>query len=265
MATKKVAASKSTSLVRWDEKFAKHAKDNKEQVKNIGTGGQSITFKPGAIYINKDTKVANNKLETVILGFCALNRWNAEAYDSSNPQPPDCYAFSVMVDDPEMGPPALPNRQSDKCFDCDKNVFGTATNGKGKACANTIRMGALTGKDCEDASSIAAAELYTAGISPTNLTHFKKYQDQVMEDTGRPLWAVVTEIQSQPDPKTQIRLEFKLVSLIEDDEVLTALEKRVEKIQEALQKPFSAPTDRKPPIQAGGNKKFAAKKAVGRR
>lgn len=265
MATKKAAA-KSTSIVKWDEKFAKYAKESKEQVKNIGVGGVSIKFGRGRISIGEN-EIKGGKLECVILGHCALNRWNSQPYDADNPQPPDCYAFALVNDDPEMAPhPSAPHKQAEKCADCEKNQFGTALVGRGKACGNTIRLGILTSKDAEDAEGISTAELATAGISPTNLTHFKKYLDAVSEEHGRPLWAVVTEISSHDDPKTQIRLEFKLVSLIEDDDILNALEKRFLKVQDSLQKPFSAPTERtngKKPA-AGGNKRFAAKKQAKR-
>ncbi len=267
MATKKVAG-KSTSLVKWDEKFSKYAKESKEQVKNIGTGGVGIKFGRGRIHIG-DNEVKGGKLECVIIGHCALNRWNEQPYDADNPQPPDCYAFALVNDDPEMAPHAMAaNKQSDKCADCEKNQFGTARVGKGKACGNTIRLGILTAKDAEDAEGISTAELATAGVSPTNLQHFKKYLDAVSDEHGRPLWAVVTEISSHDDPKTQIRLEFKMVSLIEDDDALNALEKRFLKIQDVLQRPFSAPSERSAPVKAGGNKKFAAKpakKVAGRR
>lgn len=246
----------STALVKWDEKFAKYAKEQKEQVGSIGTGGIGVKFGRGSITVG-DTPVKNNALECIIVGYCALNRWNEAMYDPDNKQPPDCYAFSLISDDPDMAPhPSATNKQSDKCADCEKNAFGTAVNGKGKACGNTIRLGLITAKDAEDTDAIGSAELATAGISPTNRVHFKKYQDEVMEEHGRPLWAVVTQISSHDDPKTQIRLEFKLVDVIDDNDTLLALEKRYDKIQDVLQRPFAAPTEKKAPP---AKQKFAGK------
>jgi hypothetical protein len=257
----------STAIIPWTEKFAKYAKETKEQTKNIGVGGVSIKFGRGRISIG-DVEVKGGKLECVIVGSCALNRWNEQPFDASNPLPPDCYAFSVISDDPEMAPhPSAPDKQAVKCADCEKNQFGTARVGKGKACGNTIRLGLLTGNDAtEDADSVAAAEMANAGVSPTNLNHYKKYTDLLEEEYGRPPWAVVTEIASYDDPKTQIRLEFKMVSLIDDDDVLQALEKRVLKVQEQLQKPFSVAdkTAKKAPAASKSNSKFAGKKTTRR-
>lgn len=269
MATKKAATKKagSTSIVKWDEKFAKYAKETKDQTKNIGTGGVGVKFGRGSITVG-DTPVKGGKLECVIVGSCALNAWYKADYDPNDRQPPDCYAFAVVSDDPDMAPhAAASDKQSDLCATCDKNQFGTAKVGRGKACGNNIRLGLFTAKDVEDAKGISSAELATAKVSPTNLTHYKKYVDLLEEEHGRPPWAVVTEVSSFDDPKTQIRLEFRMVELIEDDEILEALEKRFLKIQDVLQKPFAAPTERAPTKKpaAGGNKKFAAKKQAARR
>lgn len=259
MATKKAAAGKSTSIVKWTEKFAVYTKETKEQTANIGSGGISIKFGRGSVTVG-DNQIKGGKLECVIVGSCALNAWYGTDYDPNDRQPPDCYAFAIVNDDPEMAPHAsASNKQAEKCSECEKNVFGSAKTGRGKACSNNIRIGVLTAKDVEDTEGIATAELATGKISPTNLVHYKKYVDNVIEEYGRPPWAVVTEVSSHDDPKTQIRLEFRMVSLIEDDEALEALEKRYLKIQDVLQKPFAAPTEKpaaKKPA-AGASKKFA--------
>lgn len=267
MATKK-ATSKSTAITKWDEKFAKYAKETTAQTANIGAGGLSIKFGRDNIHIG-EAEVKGGKLECIIMGSCALNRWNEKPFNAKNPLPPDCYAFALINDDPEMAPhPAAPKKQSEKCVDCEKNQFGTARQGSGKACGNTIRLGIIVGKDAQDEKSVVAAELATAGVSPTNMKYYKKYTEMLEAEHHRPPWAVITEISSHDDPETQIRLEFKLVDLINDEEVLEALEKRFLKIQEVLQKPFSVATDKgakKPAATgAGSSKKFAAKKTAKR-
>jgi hypothetical protein len=271
-AKKAAAAKKPTEMVRWDEKFSKYAKEAKDQVANVGTGGGvSVSFGHGTITVAGNV-IKTGKLECVVIGSCALNKWYKTQYNPDDRQPPDCYALAIISDDPEMRPhPQAVDKQSEKCAGCEKNEFGSANTGRGKACHNTIRLSLLTGDDASDAESVAAAELATAGVSPTNRKYYSEYVDLLLEEYGRPPWAVVTEIQSHHDDKTQIRLEFRMVSLIEDDDVLTALEKRFLKVQDVLQKPFSAPIDRaKAPAaggkkQAGGSQRFAGKKPAGRK
>lgn len=265
MATgKKASGKKTTAIVPWEEKFLAYAKQTTEQVKNVGGGGGlSVRFGRGSINIG-DAKVPGGKLECVILGSCALNKWYGSDYDPNDAQPPDCYAFAVVTDDPEMRPhPQAPNKQNDNCATCPKNAFGSAKTGRGKACGNTIRLGLVVAKDVEDAEGAATAEMATASVSPTNQRYYAEYVNALAEDHGRPPWAVVTEISSYDDPKTQIRLDFKMSELIEDDDVLNALEARFLKIQDKLQTPYQAPVAKaeKPKGTVAANKKFAGKVA----
>ena len=257
MAAKKTAG-KTTTLAKWDEKFASYAKDAKAQVANVGNNFLSIKLGPGRIDVG-GTSVPGARLETIVVGSCALNAWNKDKYDSENPQPPDCYAFAQIVGDPDQTPhEKAPLKQAKTCAVCPKNEFGSADTGKGKACANTVRLGVLVAKDVEDGESATAAELATVKISPTNLKAWAGYVKALLDDHGRPPWAVVTEISSHSDAKTQIRVEFKMVSLIEDQDILSALEARYLKVQDALQQPFSVAADRPTPVKAGASKKFAA-------
>lgn len=257
----KVKGKSSTAIVPWKEKFAGYAKEATEQVKNIG-GGTSIKFGPGTIEVG-GTGVPGGKLECVVIGSCAFNAWNEAKYNASNPQPPDCYAFAIVTGDKEMKPhEEAHNIQADTCGECDKNVFGSAENGRGKACGNNVRLGLITGSDADEADGIATAELGKAKVSPTNVKHWAGYVKMLSEDYGRPPWAVVTQIQSFPDPKTQIRLEFTMVSEIDDDDILTALEKRADKIQGELQTPFPPPTEQVVVAskKVAANKRFAGKR-----
>ena len=262
MATNK--SKSNTSLIPWDAKFEQYAKQGTEQVKNIGTAGISIKFGRGTISVG-DAPV-KGPFECIILGAVALNAWYASDYDPTEKLPPTCYAYSEIADDPEMAPhAAVLDKQAALCSECEKNQFGTAKVGRGKACNNTMRLGLILAKDAEDGEAVSTAELAMAKISPTNLKHYKEYVEAIQDEHARPLWAVVTEIRTYDDPKTQIRVEFKLVELIEDDSVLAALEKRFLKVQAALQQPFAAPAERKAQKpKAGASKKFAAKKAVKR-
>jgi hypothetical protein len=257
-----------TSLVKWQEKFAGLAKKAVDKVKNVG-GGVSIRWKHGGIEVG-GLPVKDGKLACVIMGACAFNAWNRNKYDPDNTQPPDCYAFADAFGDPDMVPhEEASDKQCATCAECPHNEWGTAEVGRGKACGNNMRIALLTAADLEDAKSVASAEMATAKVSVTNVKHYAAYAKMLNDEYGRPPWAVVTEVQSHADPKTQIRLEFRFVELIDDPAILAALEARIgeddEKVKAVLMKPFPPPTE-KPAARprAGASKKFAAAKA-GRR
>jgi hypothetical protein len=262
MATKKAA---STAMTVWEKKFGGYAKESAEQVKNVG-GGVGVKFRRGSIEVG-GLPVKDGALECIVVGSCALNTWYAEAYDPENAQPPDCYAFALIQGDSDMAPHAdAADKQSEQCADCPQNQFGTATIGRGKACGNNVRLGLILSADVESGDDVKSAEMATAKVSPTNVKHWASYVKQLKDEHGRPPWAVVTEITSHDDAKTQIRLEFKLVELIDDPGVLDALEARYQKVQDVLQQPFGPPVERvvakpgkKPAAAVGRGSKFAAK------
>jgi hypothetical protein len=263
--TKAAKGSKeTTAIVRWDEKFAQYAKEGKEQLASIGEGGISVKFGHGTIEVDGKT-VPGGKLNCVIVGYCAMNAWFKTKFNAKETTAPDCYAFAIKTDDPEMTPHAqAPSKQAEKCADCEKNQFGTADTGRGKACGNNVRLGIITATDIDNADDVKAAELATGKVSPTNLKRWKQYAEALEEEHGRPTWAVVTEITTHDDSDTQIRVEFRMVELINDDDVLDALEKRYLRVQEALQVPYSAAGakdskgDKRAAPATGKNQRFAA-------
>jgi hypothetical protein len=263
MATKKAAA-KTTALTKWQEKFAGYAKQDQDQLKGIGTGGRSIKFGRGKINIG-DTVIKDGRIEVVILGYCAHNRFFKGKYNAAESAPPVCYSFSNVFNDEDMKPhAAAAEKQHEDCASCPNNACGSAETGRGKACQNTARLGLLLSDDLKDGPATSAAELANANVSPTNLKHLKAYVDRLAEDHECPTWAAVTEIIGHDDPETQIKLEFKLVDLITDDEVLTALEKRFLKIQDVLQVPYQTAAE-KPTTTAGRSQKFAGNKKATRK
>lgn len=257
---------KSKALVPWKEKFAGYAKDTRKQVENVG-GGVGIKFGRGSIQVG-GIPVKGGKLECVIIGSCALNAWFEDDYNKDDVQPPDCYAFAINVGDEDMKPhEKAESPQHEDCAGCPQNQFGTAKTGKGKACSNRVRIGAIAAKDAKDADTVVSAQLAIGSVSPTNLKHWAAYVKLLDEMDGGPRqpWNVVTEIQSFDDQDTQIRLEFRLVETIDDGDILTALEKRYNKVQDALQVPYGPKIERAKGPAAGGSRKFAGAKKGGKK
>ena len=273
MAPKKTAAKKSSALVPWDEKFAGLAKEGAKQVATLGAVGASVKFGRGTISVG-GSALKDGRLECVVLGTCALNALYTEEYDADNPTPPDCYGFALVplgrnnedANDPPFAPhEQVEDKQADTCAECPHKAWGTAKRGRGKACSGNIRLALLTAKDIEDPEDIANAEVGVGKISTTNQDAWGEYVKMLLDEHGRPPWGVVTEISSHDDPKTQIRLEFHMVELINDPDTLEALEKRVapDKVQELLQRPFQAATEspaKKPAKAVGKSTKFAARR-----
>lgn len=267
-AAAKSTPAKSTALVRWDEKFAKYAKESKEISKGIGgTGGPQIKFTAAGVMVDGN-KMPGGKMNVVIVGGCRFNSFYEGDYDPDNPEAPACYAYADTAEDIDIMAPHQDSakKQSTSCAECEQNKFNTAKRGNGKACQNRIKFAVLTAKDVEDVEGIAAAEMAIGSISPTNLHVWKEYVDEIADEHGRPTWAVITEISSHPHDKNQIEIEFRFVDMITDDATLEALEARYLKVQTTLQQPYTQIERAAPKKGAAAkkaatpNRKFAAKK-----
>ena len=255
------ATTKPTAIVPWEKKFAGLAKEAVEQEKGIGGGGQSVKFGAGGTITVAGGVVPGNRLEVIVLASCFENAWyGGRPYDSDDPQPPECYGFSVLMDDLAPHEECQNPQSKTTCAECEKNEWGSASVGRGKECGNKKRLAVILSNDIKSAEDVPGAELATARVSPTQLKAWAGYVRSVADEQGRPPWAVVTEIAGLPDSKTQYRLEFKLVETIDDPKVLDALFARVAKAEEFLQQPYGPPIERAAkPARAGKSQKFAAR------
>ena len=255
------ATTKPSAIVPWEKKFSALAKEAVEQEKGIGGSGQSVKFGAGGVITVAGGVVPGNKLEVIVVANCFENAWyGGRPYDADDPQPPECYAFNVLMDDLAPHEECQSPQSTTTCAECEKNEWGSAAVGRGKACGNRKRLAVILSKDVSGADDVVSAELATARISPTQLKAWAGYVRSVVDETGRPPWAVVTEITGLPDTDTQYRLEFRMVETIDDPKVLDALFARVAKAEEFLQQPYGPPVERATkPARAGKSQKFAAR------
>lgn len=115
---------------------------------------------------------SNGPLRLVIVDFIAYNAWWDRAYVEGDESPPACFALGL---EPKLLVPSpnSPVKQAESCAACEKNVFGTAPNGKGKACGNH-RLLAVVQPNADPASPLLVLK-----VSPTGVGSFDAYVKQV--------------------------------------------------------------------------------------
>jgi len=143
-----------------------------------------------------DDKLGNT-LRVVILADVFDNTWYDRPYDPSSDEifPPACFAIgstqSELIPDETS-----PVRQNDTCYGCAKNEFGSATQGKGKACRNGRRI--LIASIGED-NRVNFGDLAIISMSPTALKGFSKYVKSVATVKKLPIWSVITVLSFDED------------------------------------------------------------------
>jgi hypothetical protein len=204
MATKKAAAPKKSStalaarsapkdLALIDQELANEVANIKDTIGQSSGNKIRITV-PGTFEL-PDGADLGNEIQVVVLDYISRNNFYIEPFDKDNPSPPDCYAMGKVIHDmaPEADSPAI---QSPKCGSCPQNVFGSAQNGKAKACQNRRLLACLlVDPDNPDAHNAPDAPIYTLDLSPMNIKTFDGAVAAVYRSlNGPPVKAILTVV-----------------------------------------------------------------------
>jgi len=104
--------------------------------------------------------------EFVVVDYRAQNTYYERGYVEGETTPPDCWAIAKKVSELAPDPSRIANPEAESCKGCPMNQFGTAHNGKGKACKNTYLVALLPPGADEN------TELAFARVSPTGMKSF---------------------------------------------------------------------------------------------
>lgn len=249
---KQMAAKKPTAtLTKYDAELAALASQFTETAAELGGGGNFIKTQGGVFTYKGET--IGEKMNLVIVAAVLHNAYYDGPYDSDNPGIPVCYAFGESAKG--MAPHAdSTGPQNETCKGCEKNEFGSADKGKGKACGNRVRFGCITDGDLD---SIEDAEVCMLQSPPTSGPNWKGYCDELKDTWQRPPLAVITEVHLVRDAKTQFKMLFRMIEKIDDHAQIGALLALRPKVLKELVVPYQVIEKTAPaPRKTAGRKKF---------
>jgi hypothetical protein len=167
-----------------------------------------------------------------------------------------------------MGPPKEVDeydefeRQNDICKTCWANEWGSAERGKGKACSNRRRLALIPAGTYtpvkgggfeleveEDAAHYQSTDVAYMKLPVMSVKGFAAYLKQVAEQFKRPLHGVLTRIYVEPDPKSQFRVKFELIEVIEDADIMPVLMQRNKAVRDEIEFPYIPRSDDDEPEQ----------------
>jgi hypothetical protein len=248
------------AVANWQAEMAEQAKLAVEQEKTAGSGGgRFFGLRAGQLTFDDGT-FPGNQIAVVIVDHVFENIYYEGEFDPESKNPPTCFAFGR--DATTMGPPPEVDehdeftRQSAICADCIQNEWGSAERGKGKACSNRRRLalipagtyipqGKSGGFELEledDASHFAKADVAYLKVPVMSVKGFASYVKQVAEQFNRPLHGVVTRIYVEPDPKSQFRVKFEAIDMVED-ELMPAIMSRHNHVRDEIEFPYIPRSD----------------------
>jgi len=227
-----------TSLMNYEEKWAQEAKA--AAVAEPLQAGTWLSARGGQLAIG-ETILPGAQAAVIVLDSVRENTFYTGKFDADAPMPPICYALGRDTDTmfPHLDmqkdlayfhPQHIENGQVLGCDGCPMNQWGSADQGRGKACQNRRRLtiipaGYYTPKPgsrdfdlhlFDDVDHFMKAEPAFFKLPVTSVNNWSKYVNQLATALRRPPHGVVTRISIEPHQTFQYEVMFEAVEQIPD-------------------------------------------------
>lgn len=203
------------------------------------TGALTFSTRGGQLMLGEE-RMPGDQVCVIILDFFRLNTFYGQRFDADTPMPPVCYAVGKTEE--ELGPHHTMQQdlnyfqpQNDPllygaCHTCPLNQWGSADQGRGKACQNRRELILLPAgfyqprqrsRDFDlqlfdDPAHFQTADTARIRLPVTSVNNWARYVNMVSGQFRRPPAGVVTRIFLEADQKTQYKVNFEVVEAVPD-------------------------------------------------
>ncbi len=245
----KPTESTSKEIVNYDEILANMAKAATTLERPTGS---SISTRAGVLSYN-GTPCPGNKLDVIVIASVFSNTLYEGKFDPNNLSSPICFAYSENGED--MAPhPASSQPQSESCDACPHNKWGSDPDGgRGKACKNGRSLAVIPAST--GPADIASAEIAILRPPVTSIKNWQMYVQKCGAVYNKPPLALITQVGTVPDQKTQYKLTFTDVGVV-DMGMMQGLIAKIPAGLEVCQKIYEAGEANAPAKDNGKEKKF---------
>ena len=155
--------------IAYDEQLAREAADIAKRI--AAPSGDRIRFRSSKGFTTPDG-FEGDTLEVVVIDFVSANMFYDRPFVPDDPSAPACFAIGP---EPTLLAPSAnsPEVQSTSCSVCPNNQFGSAPNGKGKACKNTRLLAVTPFAALDDPE--ATPPIWIMAVPPTSMKGFDSY------------------------------------------------------------------------------------------
>jgi hypothetical protein len=253
-----------TAVTNYDAAWAEQAQKYADQEQL--TGGTFLSTRGGTLSFGEET-MPGNQACVIVLDVVKENTYYPAKFDPDSAAAPICYAFGREAD--EMAPhPSMqidPNYfqpQAPECQGCKWNEWGSADQGRGKACQNRRRLalipaGYYQGRrgsrdfDLElftDPKHFQTADMAFIKLPVTSTGNWAKYVNQLSASVHRPPHGVISRLYLEPHTKFQYTVNWEMVDTIPDSLFQTIMARHEEAIKGVIQG-YKVPEERAPAPQ----------------
>lgn len=229
-----------TALATYEERWEQDAK--RAAAAEPLQAGTWLSSKGGQLAIGEEV-LPGAQAALIVLDSIAENTFYQGRYDPDNPLPPICFAFgrdgeemyphiaSMIKDQDYFMPQHIVGDKIAGCDGCPMNEWGSADEGRGKACQNRRRLAVIPAgyyqpkrgsRDMDlhlftEPDHFQRAEVAFFKLSVTSVKNWANYVHQLASSMRRPPHGVVTQLRIIPNAKTQYEAVFEPIELVPDE------------------------------------------------
>lgn len=201
------ATTTSTEVATIQAQIAAQLARQQETAQGMRSTGSYITFKNAQLKVD-GISIPANQLDVRVLAAVSERTWYAEAFDADKIQVPNCYALNDTMPHLEAADP-----QADNCGDCPHNKWGSAKQGRGKACREGARVVVIPAN-----VPLAAAQMYTAKVPITSLSAVTGFTARCQQ-ANKMMGEFVTKLSVVEDKKSFFKVHLTPVEITNDIDV----------------------------------------------
>lgn len=265
-----------TALQTYDERWAQDAQ--KAAAAEPLQAGTWLSAKGGQLTIGQEV-LPGAQAALIVLDGYAENTYYGERYDPENPLPPTCFAMardgaemspdieSMKKDMSYFMPQHVVGGQILGCDGCPMNQWGSAAQGRGKACQNRRRIAVIPAgyytprrgsRDFdlqlfEDPKHFQQAEIAYFKIPVTSVKNWATYVHSLSSGMRRPPHGVVTRLSLVPHQQYQYEVVFEPVEQVPDALAEIIMQRHDAATQQALVGYQAPDAERLEKARTGGN------------
>jgi len=198
-------------------------------------GGTFLSIRGGELSFGEEI-MPGNQVCAIVLDAVRENTYYEGKYDADNPAAPICYAFG-RGDGTDMAPhesmqsaPDYFKPQSAECNGCVHAEWGSADQGRGKACQNRRRLALIPAgfyqpkrgsrdfnlEIFDDLKHFQSADVAFLKLPVLSVKDWSKYVVQLSTALRLPPHGVITRIFVEPDAKAQYKVCFEMIEEVPD-------------------------------------------------
>ncbi len=240
-----------TEVMDWEDQMRQEARDI---AKIERPSVNKISFQSGVMSF-MDTALENNQLDCIIIASVWENVYYTEKWKADVVRPPACFALGISEkgEEPVMvAHDVVKDSPGPICATCEMFKWNSdPEGGRGKACKERRRLAVIPSP--ENSDEVKNSDMAVMSIPVLSVKKWANYVNKLEATFQRPPWGMLTNVSLVPDAKSQFRVKFAPIEVLESS-YLPLIHARIPSAISALTIPYEMSSESQEKKETGKQK-----------